>query len=188
MISTKRFQTLCNIAHYESKRSPMKSKLGACVVYRGKLVNVGFNSNDRSYMHGNSYTAIHAEISAITKFIQSNSNSLNNQNIRVKEDSNKLFNENNKEKNQYCKKKIDILVVRYTSDDIPAISRPCNMCIDYMRGIRGIQIKNVYYFDINGILVCEKLKDMQKIHTPKVWLTVNLDKSYTRCSGVRCVN
>lgn len=182
MITTKKFETFCNIAQHESEKSPMKTKLGAAIVYKGKLVNLGYNSNDRSYMNGNSYTAIHAEISAISQFIRSSGNNNSNQNMQVKEDMSSPQQRHYREKKI---KKIDIIVVRYNSINEPVISRPCNMCIDYMRGLIGIQIKNVYYFDISGNLVCEKLKDMQKLHTPKVWLTVNLNKSYIRCTGVR---
>ncbi len=64
-------------------------------------------------------------------------------------------------------KKIDLIVVRYTKDGIPSVSRPCNLCMDFLRSVEGIIIRKIYYFNYSGQLISENFKYMNKMYTTK---------------------
>lgn len=64
----------------------------------------------------------------------------------------------------FPKKKVkgmDIIVIRINKNLILKNSRPCNQCIDKLQ---KIGIRNVYYSDDNGNIVCEKVDVMEKLH------------------------
>jgi len=57
-------------------------------------------------------------------------------------------------------KSYDLFVIRFNKDGSKRISRPCELCIYYMRNQKEFKINKVYYFDDEGILKCEKLINM----------------------------
>jgi hypothetical protein len=69
---SRRLQNLCLHAHVASQNSNMKTRLGACVIYRNKAIHYGTNRDDRSGIKGSLFPAIHAEVDVVTKFLQTN--------------------------------------------------------------------------------------------------------------------
>lgn len=69
---SRRLENLCLQAQMASHNSNMKVRLGACVLFRGKLIHLGSNSNNRSRLNGAMFPAVHAEVDVVNKFVQSN--------------------------------------------------------------------------------------------------------------------
>ena len=62
----------------------MHAKLAACVLYRGKMQGCVSNDRTRSYLNGKVFTAIHAEINAISGFIRTHCKDARNVRVRSK--------------------------------------------------------------------------------------------------------
>jgi hypothetical protein len=77
-----------------------------------------------------------------------------------------MFNVNYGKIGKISKKKckVDLLVVRFTKDGKNAISRPCNMCLNYLKNIKNVTIRKIYFFNEKGELVCQKLRKMTYDH------------------------
>lgn len=168
-LQSRRLQGLCRHAQNASHNSTMKTRLGACVLFRGKIVNIGTNNNVRNRINGLLYQSVHAEVDAIHKFIQSNCKNIRHLQRSCTRD--------------YIIKKINLLVVRYTLNGDPAKSRPCNQCLNYMSRIKGVVINTVYYFNDNGILVSEKFNSMEYQYNSPCLKSINLivTKDYVKC-------
>ena len=67
-----KFENICSKAKIVSMNSNMNIKLGACVIYRGKIIHYGTNSNVRTIINRKLFPAIHAEVNVVNKFINSN--------------------------------------------------------------------------------------------------------------------
>lgn len=50
-----------------------------------------------------------------------------------------------------------MIVVRYTKENIPVISKPCLLCLKH---IIDIGVRRVYYFNENGEIECKKPYDI----------------------------
>lgn len=74
----------------------------------------------------------------------------------------KKLKDNNKNKNN---DKYHVLVIRIDRNGNLKNSKPCSECIQFMKTFGGI--RNVYYTDSNGDLICEKLTDMYTSHNSK---------------------
>ena len=74
-------------------------------------------------------------------------------------------------------------MVRFTAGGHPVNSRPCNQCLNYLRGIEGIIIGTVYYFNSQGKFTAENFREMEKLHISSGYELISrkLDKSYVRC-------
>ena len=57
-------------------------------------------------------------------------------------------------------KVFDLFVIRFAKDGSRRISRPCELCIYYMKNQTNLKINKVYYFNDNGEMLCEKLYEM----------------------------
>lgn len=145
-----RLERYCNQTNEHSCKSNMTTKMSASIIYRNKYMKSGNNSSLRNNFKGYYSTAIHAEMDVIRSFIGKKT-MFNIRNIHSRERN----------------KKIDLIIVRYNDDDKPVLSRPCNLCIDFMRNLNAIKVNKIYYFDSNGELVYEKLKNMIKTHISK---------------------
>lgn len=60
---------ICETAKNTRLKSNMPMRLGACVVYKGKVCSTGFNHTNRSYISGYTFPSIHAEMSAVSSFV-----------------------------------------------------------------------------------------------------------------------
>ncbi len=56
--------------------------------------------------------------------------------------------------------KMDLLVIRLSKTGILSNSRPCYHCIKQLEQVRFVSIKNVYYSDSAGNIVCQKFDDL----------------------------
>lgn len=136
-----RLHKIINKTRDISNTATMNAMVGACVMMNGKICSLGKNHKDRSRIAHTNVPSVHAEIDAIQGC----------RNLKPYKKRNELI-------------KIDILIVRYTRNGLPAISRPCNVCIDFLCNLRGLEVNKVYYFNNNGQLVIEKLKNMKRQH------------------------
>ena len=59
---------------------------------------------------------------------------------------------------------IDLFVSRFTRDMKPKISRPCNLCIEFLRNVENVEIRKVYYFNQESEIVVENFKYMEFKH------------------------
>lgn len=68
-----------------------------------------------------------------------------------------------KKKCKHQIKSVDIIIIRISNFNSSTLknSRPCNHCIEYLQ---KYPIRNVYYSNEYGDIVCEKLKNMEKKH------------------------
>jgi hypothetical protein len=68
-------------------------------------------------------------------------------------------------KNKNNGDKYHILVIRIDRNGNLKNSKPCSDCIQFMKTFGGI--RNIYYTDSDGILICEKLTDIRSDHNSK---------------------
>jgi len=61
----------------------------------------------------------------------------------------------------YKLKTVDICVFRLTRCGTKSNSKPCQKCLLSMLKLKTIKIRNVYYFDSNGTIKCEKLTNIR---------------------------
>jgi cytidine deaminase len=59
---------------------------------------------------------------------------------------------------------VDIFVSRFTKDMKPKVSRPCNLCLDFVSNAENVTVRRVYYFNRNNNLVYENLRDMEHVY------------------------
>ena len=64
-------------------------------------------------------------------------------------------------------KKLDLIVIRTSKTGKLGSSAPCLHCLEYLQNLHGIRIKNVYYSDADGEIVCCRLKDLVNCHVTK---------------------
>jgi hypothetical protein len=55
-----------------------------------------------------------------------------------------------------------IMVIRKNTNDKLVFSKPCASCIHILK---RLCIRNVYYSDRNGNMICERVRDMVSNHT-----------------------
>lgn len=123
-----RLHRFIDIARDISQTSNMHYKLGALVIKNGKIVGRGFNNSLRTCVDGKLYPGVHAEFGALRDYA-----------------SKKSYNKQTK--------KIDLLVVRFTKNEIPVISKPCIVCLSY---IIKMGVRRVFYFNESGKIECKK--------------------------------
>ena len=68
----------------------------------------------------------------------------------------------------YSKNNISIFVIRVNGNGELKMSKPCKHCHSYI--LSSSNIKKVYYSDENGNIVCEKVRDMECVHIPKLMI------------------
>lgn len=73
---------------------------------------------------------------------------------------------------------LDLLVVRVTKTGNIKNSRPCVKCIEFMMKVSGYKIRNVYYSNSNGEIVCEKLLDLY--HSEEQHVSLAFKKKYNK--------
>lgn len=75
-------------------------------------------------------------------------------------------------KNQDFKGLVDIVIIRINKKNQLRYSRPCNKCIEYLKRL-DYKIENVYYSTNKGDIICEELKNMEKLHNSKSYKKVS---------------
>lgn len=76
MYISKKIEKMINIAKCALCQSGMKYRLGACVLYKGKVCSTGFNNTSRSVLHRRIFPSVHAEMDAVCNFINKTNNRL----------------------------------------------------------------------------------------------------------------
>jgi|AP46_1055502.scaffolds.fasta_scaffold38445_3 hypothetical protein len=142
-------------------RGDMHSQHVAAVYNGGKIATYGYNHR-RSHNKGFMYS-FHAEMHALTKFLALHDmhdikNIINDDNIYKSGDISTLQRKLSTNKNfkALSKMKIDIFIMRFNRNGNFAQSKPCNICLSYLK---LFNINHVYYSTPDGI-VKEKIRDM----------------------------
>jgi deoxycytidylate deaminase len=114
--------------------SDIINKHGAALIKNSLILTTGYNKFITSNKNNGNLSTIHAEIHAISKYPK-----------------------------KYVKN-MDLIVIRINNNNINANlknSRPCSSCIDKLT---KMGIRKVYYSNCFGEIVCEFVKNMEKIH------------------------
>lgn len=116
----------------ESDYTKTRHKLGCVIVYRGRVISFGHNSNSKTsplqkeYNHfrfdSDTPHKLHAEVSALSKLLNCKNLSLD-------------FS------------KVSVVVYREKQDGSTGMARPCESC---MRLIKDLGIRNIYYTTDDG--------------------------------------
>lgn len=143
---TKKFNSYCERSRHLALQSTMSLRHSTLVIYRNSIISEGINTDSRGYVRGNIIPSMHSEIQAVLHL------------------SNRL------------KKMItvDLFVARYTKDNKPKMSRPCNLCIEILSKLVNIGIRRIYYFNENSMLVSERFRNMDKHYSTRGCKNFNL--------------
>ena len=114
----------------------MKTRHIACL-FRGSRRDLAKQNTRRTYLHGKSFPALHAEHHAMLPLTH------------------------RKRGQKMKKKRHSLLVIRLLPSGKLGNSRPCNHCVSLMR---QVGLKKVYYSNQEGNIVMEKVQGMLALH------------------------
>jgi hypothetical protein len=66
-------------------------------------------------------------------------------------------------KSKYKHKNFDLMVLRLNNLNELRDSKPCLLCLQYLSKIKRVNIKNIYYSDINGDIIKSNINELKNI-------------------------
>jgi len=120
-----------------AKKSNVNQKHSCALLVNNRIITTGFNK----YCNNNQFSnTIHAEIDALFNF---------------------------KKLNHLKKNTIDIVIIRFSHNNLLKNSKPCHHCIDHIKKYNDkytLSINRIYYSNEYGNIVYEKIYNMKNNH------------------------